>query len=588
MDMPINQITSDMLIEIEQHFRVSAGPGAGKTYWLANHIKNVLHHSERLCASRKIACITYTNIAVERILECLGASADRVEVSTIHSFLYRHIVKPYASFIDTEYGLNVQEIDGHVDHVVRFEYLKHWVDFHPYNNELRHPYTARQLTMLAHNKVAIMKWLSTLHYDFNSSGNLLICSNRNDAYYISEDKVRRYLNKKCLDILEKDFSSYKTLYWQEGILHHDDILFFSYQLIQKFPFVLQVLRAKFPYFFIDEFQDTNPIQTKILEQIGQNETIVGIIGDRAQSIYSFQGAAPDHFTSFTLPDIIDYKMADNRRSTDYIIDILNAIRTDISQSKFRDKEGEKPIINIGNMSASFLKAQEQCNEEVVYSLSRDNNTSNAMKRNMNNNIPSDDLLQRLYEVDSNSGRRSLVIACIKAAELARQEHFKDAIKELERIFKDKKDKSKGKKEALKHITLLLHKYNHFKDKSMSEFLALVNEEIKPTSGLRPGAPKIFYENHTYQQLSICVKIIEDKSFHRTIHKTKGAEFDNVLLILKRENDLEFLLNPDLDEEEHRINYVAVSRAKEQLFITVPSLSAANKVKLETLFNIMED
>lgn len=588
MDMSIVQINSDTQIPVEQHFRISAGPGAGKTHWLANHIKNVLHKSERLCATRKIACITYTNVAVGTILKCLGASADRVEVSTIHSFLYKHIVKPYAAFIAQEYGLNVQEIDGHDDHVVRFGYLKQWIESHPYKKELKHPYTAKQITMLANNKVTIMKWLSTLHYDFNSSGNLIICSNRKDAYYISEDNVRRYLNNKCLDILEKDFLSYKTFYWQEGILHHEDILFFSYQLIQKFAFILQVLRAKFPYFFIDEFQDTNPIQTKILEQIGQNETIVGIIGDKAQSIYGFQGATPDHFTSFTLPNIIDYQMADNRRSTNQIIDILNTIRTDISQSKFRNKGGEKPTINIGNMSASLLKAQEQCNEEVVYSLSRDNNTSNAMKRNMNNNIPSEDLLQRLYEADSNRERRSLVIACIKATELASQKRFKDAIKELERIFKDKKDKSKGKKEALKHITLLLHKYNYFKDKSMSEFLAFVNEKIKSTPDLRAGAPKNFYENHTYEQLAVCVKITEDTSLHRTIHKAKGAEFNNVLLILKDENGLEFLLNPELENEEHRINYVAVSRAKEQLFIAVPSITDANNTKLKTLFNIIEN
>jgi len=95
--MPINRITSDSaLIDIEHHFRVSAGPGAGKTHWLVEHIRNVLHRSNRLGKTRKIACITYTNIAVETILSRLGTSVDRVEVSTIHSFLYKrnHSVNP--------------------------------------------------------------------------------------------------------------------------------------------------------------------------------------------------------------------------------------------------------------------------------------------------------------------------------------------------------------------------------------------------------------------------------------------------------------------------------------------------------------
>lgn len=89
-------ITSSDLIPIEQHFKVIAGPGAGKTHWLVNHIKNVVKNSVRLEKTRKIACITYTNIAVETIMKRLGTSiANRVEVSTIHSFLYRHVVKPY-------------------------------------------------------------------------------------------------------------------------------------------------------------------------------------------------------------------------------------------------------------------------------------------------------------------------------------------------------------------------------------------------------------------------------------------------------------------------------------------------------------
>ena len=90
------QITSDTIIKnIDQHFKVSAGPGAGKTHWLINHLKNVLYHSNKLGRNKKIACITYTNNAVETILSRLGNCTDKVEVSTIHSFLYKNIVKPY-------------------------------------------------------------------------------------------------------------------------------------------------------------------------------------------------------------------------------------------------------------------------------------------------------------------------------------------------------------------------------------------------------------------------------------------------------------------------------------------------------------
>ncbi|MFH1075753.1 MAG: 3'-5' exonuclease, partial [Pseudomonadota bacterium] len=74
------------------------------------------------------------------------------------------------------------------------------------------------------------------------------------------------------------------------------------------------------------------------------------------------------------------------------------------------------------------------------------------------------------------------------------------------------------------------------------------------------------------------------------HKAKGDEFGNVLLILREEDDLAFLLNPDLTAttkkaEEQRINYVAVSRAKKRLFVSVPSLQASKQTILSGKFQI---
>jgi DNA helicase II / ATP-dependent DNA helicase PcrA len=515
MDMSITQINSDTLIPIEQHFRVSAGPGAGKTYWLINHIKNVLHQSDRLGKTRKIACITYTNVAVETILGRLGTSAHQIEVSTIHSFLYRHLVKPYAKFIADEYGLNVQEMDGHDDIVLsNYSFLKEWKE------------KTQQKRITEDNK--LFEAFSNAKWKFNDSKSLVIKPN-------FPHKANGY------SIKNNSYFEYKKLAWEKGIVHHDDVLFFSHQLIQKFPFVLQVLRAKFPYFFVDEFQDTNPIQVKILSQVGLEETIVGVIGDVAQSIYGFQGAEPSQFSSFTLPNIIDFQMADNRRSSNQIVDVLNNIRFDISQNKFKNEEGEKPTVIVGDMCEALCKVRELCGNEDIYSLSRNNITSNAMKRDMNQDIPSNDLLQSLYNTDSNNDRRKLILACIKATELAREKRFKEAIKEFERVFRNKDGKGNGRKEALKNICLFLQKYNDFKDKSLCEFHSIVKSEINiDIAKLSKGAPKTFYETHTYQQLAVCVKITEDTSLHRTIHKAKGAEFDNVLLVLKDEGDLAFL------------------------------------------------
>ena len=73
------------------------------------------------------------------------------------------------------------------------------------------------------------------------------------------------------------------------------------------------------------------------------------------------------------------------------------------------------------------------------------------------------------------------------------------------------------------------------------------------------------------------------SCFKTIHKAKGAEFDNVMLVLEKESDLTFLVSPDLmNNVDHRVYYVAVSRAKKRLFISVPTLSENCKSKLSSL------
>jgi len=103
---------SEELIPIEQHFKLYAGPGAGKTTFLTNHIKNVLRSSNKLKRTRRIACITYTNAAVDNLKKRLNTSVESLEITTIHSFCYKHIVKPFMWLIDP-CPLPLEKLDGH-------------------------------------------------------------------------------------------------------------------------------------------------------------------------------------------------------------------------------------------------------------------------------------------------------------------------------------------------------------------------------------------------------------------------------------------------------------------------------------------
>jgi DNA helicase-2/ATP-dependent DNA helicase PcrA len=565
--MSITQINAESSIPIEQHFKVSAGPGAGKTRWLVNHIKNVLHQSTRLGKTRKIVCITYTNVAADIILERLGPTVECVEVSTIHSFLYKHVIKPYAAFIAEEYSLNIDKMDGHDDYIF---------SNYSFINELK---TRTQQQRIRDDGI-IIESIKTSRWKFDQNGELVIKPKH-------PQKVNGYYLKNTT------YFEYKKMSWERGVIHHDDVFFLGYQLIAKFPFILQVLRAKFPYFFVDEFQDTHPTQTKILEQIGQEETVIGVIGDKAQSIYSFQGADPSQLSLFTLEGIAEYQILENYRSTDKIIDFLNCIRLDLQQIKpGQNGNGEKPILIVGEMGASLRKAQELCHGERVCSLSRDNVTSNVLKKEAGLDVPGEDFLQELSKADSNKERKTVILSCIKALELAVEKRYREAIKELSRSLKIGDDKTANKKEALRHLNSILARYAEIKDMNLMGFHAFAKDNVKDSiANPSRGKPKEFYEQHTYKQLAVCVKITEDNSLNRTTHKAKGDEFDNVILILKKASDLAFALEPNLDgDEEHRINYVAVSRARKRLFISVPSLlelSDTDKTKLSDLLDIIE-
>lgn len=571
------QITSDSLIPIEQHFRVSAGPGAGKTHWLINHIKNVLHTSDRLQKTRKIACITYTNVAVETILKRLGNASNRVEVSTIHSFLYKHIVKPYVRFIADEYEINSKLIDGHDDVEIERSYIIEWIKNHKNVSSLKHPYSFKQLTKLEDNIQAIRNWLSAIKFKLDSSGSLHIYSIPSKAHS-NNSANRKYLSKECLTLLEKDFISLKKLYWRNGVLAHDDVLFLAYQLLVKFPFISDVLNAKFPYFYVDEFQDSNPIQIEILKIIGQYETKLGVVGDKSQSIYSFQGADPNQFNEFDLSQIYDYKILDNRRSTNQIIDLLNIIRPNFKQNGIININDELPCILVGNAVSALNKCKEICATDEINVLTRNNLTSNAIKKEMGSDISTINLLEELFDIDSNNERRKVISSCIKAVEFAKSKCIKDALKNIMQFCEENK---KANPEALRFLFLLVNRYNEYCEGNVIDFHDFVSKNIRILPGFREGKIKNFYTNTPYKQLAIAVNIVGDRALCRTIHKSKGDEFNNVMLILKKESDLDFLFNPDLDgEEEHRIYYVAASRAKRKLFISIPSLTDGNRTKLK--------
>ncbi len=140
-------------------------------------------------------------------------------------------------------------------------------------------------------------------------------------------------------------------YWdrcrQAGAMDFDDLLFYTYILFNDFPDILEKYREQFGYVLVDEYQDTNFAQHKIVQQLTEVHRKVFVVGDDAQSIYSFRGANIDNILNFTriYPGTRIFKLEQNYRSTQRIVCAANSLieknREQIRKEVFsRKEEGE--------------------------------------------------------------------------------------------------------------------------------------------------------------------------------------------------------------------------------------------------------
>lgn len=542
------EIKSDTQIDINQHFRVSAGPGAGKTHWLSLHISHVLKDSKRLGKLGKVACLSYTNVGADTLMGRMSEDRSRILPCTIHSFLYTYIVKPYLHFIAAEEGFNIELLVGEDDRI-----LSDYKTIESVLNAVKQRYGEQNMVVSA---IRSAKWKLL-------DNGTLIC--------VATPKKK--CCKKGYFLSDDAYGIYKKLAWAKGYMHYDDVIYFSYKLIQKYPFICKTLSIQFPYVFVDEFQDTNPIQARIIKQLGDNGSIVGVIGDYAQSIYGFLGADPEQFESFSLDGLQDYTIRDNRRSSNEIIDLLNVIRPDFCQDPIRNEHGMKPLLLVGELMTCYDEALKIAGNEV-HALSYRNIEANILKQRVNAHVQSRALLNQI--TDSNSDRKEFVTTWIKAIEHARNKQFGAVFKMLENIGVVDIEAYTSVKEALDD-------YDKYCDGTLMEFVDYLSTHWKISKIKQNSNIQKFYTLHTYRELSQCIGLLEDASAQRTVHKAKGDEFDNVLVVFTEEKALNFLLASDIrNNESDRVYYVAMSRARNRLFLTVPSLSQQVRNKLKGL------
>ncbi len=161
------------------------------------------------------------------------------------------------------------------------------------------------------------------------------------------------------DLIQEDIESKRfatksiyRIYWNRcqtaGVMDFDDLLLKTYQLFKEFPAVLSKYKNTFRFILVDEYQDTNSAQHEIVKMLAEDHHRVCVVGDDAQSIYSFRGAVIGNILNFrnTYPEAKLFKLEQNYRSTQTIVNAANSLiyknKEQIRKEVFSKKhEGEK-------------------------------------------------------------------------------------------------------------------------------------------------------------------------------------------------------------------------------------------------------
>lgn len=599
-------------IDAGRNFLLSGGAGSGKTYSLVSVIRQAILENP----TAKVACMTYTNAAVKEIEE--RVNHKNLNVSTIHDFLW--------------------------------DSIKH------FQKEL---------------KVAI-----------------IALANDEEVSRISIDDANPIPNT-YYEGLEDGIQYKEYVRLRDGIISHDELLLVANYLFDKYPKLSSIVKDKFQFIFIDEYQDTSKaVVDTFLTHFKKSErkNIIGFFGDAMQSIYEDGIGNLDEYKGQDADKVKEILKKQNRRNPQLVINLANKLRTDgIIQEPSIDINAPNMVEGLVKQgTVLFLYSTDGNIEKVEKSLRENygwdfNNTKQTKELNLTHNLiaskagfrelmdiyDSDpiiglktDILNKIKDnkknnrpeiaIDDNDTfdvvvdkfqlkniqrnlKKDILLADPIKAELYNQLKDKlfsevrkiymnkDALTDDKKQDKDDENKKGSKRDNLiKHLFKIQNSISLYKNKQYNEFLRVTDYRIHIRSIANKRLLKenidnlinvgektieevitdahekgisliddrllVFKEKNQYlynrvkdvkfNEFQKLYEYLEGQTPFSTQHKTKGAEFDNVLVILDNGgwNNYNFekmflgTATPSVLERTQKLFYVCCTRAKENLAV----------------------
>lgn len=572
---------------------ILAGAGSGKTSVLTARVAYLI--KERGVDPRSIVAITFTNKAAkemkDRIIKEVGSIGYSIQISTFHSFGLR-IIKENHNLLGYDRNFTILDSDD-------------------------------SLTV-------IKKILKDMNIDSKRCNPKFIknrissCKNE----MITPDKYRAFVNDEVSDIIYKVYKKYQETLLRNNSLDFDDLLVKPIELFTKHPDVLASYQEMFKYIFIDEYQDTNEVQYIFSKMLSAKYKNICVVGDDAQSIYSFRGANFKNILNFEK----DYKDAkvilleQNYRSTKTILNAANSVIKNNVQKKDKNlwtenEEGEK---------IKYVRALDEKDEASF--------VTKEVKKLRSDGVSLDDIAV-LYRTNAQSRtieegflNSNIPYRIVGAYAFYSRKEIKDLLAYLKLIYNPKDDvsltrvinypKRKIGPKTIDNLSMdaILNDTSMFDVIKSGKELAFKNmilemkeksEELSLTETidmvlLKSGIKSDLESEHTLEadirlenleefksitktfeeesgiasledflnEVSLVSDVNDEKNDNTpkvtlmTIHSVKGLEFSYVFVIGMEENIFPHVnsLEEGSLEEERRLCYVAITRAKKKLYL----------------------
>lgn len=305
---------------------VIAGPGSGKTTVLTLKVMQLL--AEVIYPPRGLACLTYSTEAVRefksRLVKLGLEKRKNVFLGTVHSFCLSEIITPFAALYP----------------------------------QYKIPLPIRIISEAEKNRL-----FDSQNYEGSPKLIDVDKERTRNIKGISRVAIESY------DIALKAAISFEELLIQNGYLDFISMVKKSVELIKNEPYVRKALEARYPWIIVDEYQDLGkPLHELILTLLNLTRIKVFAVGDADQSIYDFQGAAPDYLVELSQrQDVSCIHLKNNYRSSQTIVDaseyVLKSSRGYIASGKLRDYHAKLEFIECP-------KGMDEQYERVIEQISR--------------------------------------------------------------------------------------------------------------------------------------------------------------------------------------------------------------------------